>query len=1430
NIEIKGNWKNEAVFIEGTGQITFSGTSDQEIRNGSGETFYNLLINKSGGSITLNDNVMVTSTLTMTDGKIVASAGTLTLGSSLLNEGTLIYTSGLIDGNFKRWVNSSGNFLFPVGANDSCQVLEVTLGTFSSGGTLSASFNSSPPGNEGLPLDDGSETIYNTFNEGFWILTDEDGFSLGVGNIYNLLLDGSGFTSFSILADTRVLTRSASFENWETSGTHDAAVGSVAKRTGISILQAEYALGDTTDCIGPVTSSISGTNEVCSSATGISYSVTDNPPNTYNWTISGGTIASGDGTNSITVDWGDVGTENGNVRVVETNNCTSGEAVDFPVIVHSVAPSEIIGSTSIAEYSNGVSYSVTGIADYIYNWTISGGTLASGDETSSITVDWGSVGTGTVGVVAQKPGCDAAFSVQIEVDKYIIIESIATGDWSATSTWDCGCIPLSTDDVRINFGHTVTLSDGGGTEIGNLIISTGGQINSNNTAFTIHGDLTVNGTYIGGTKALTLDGAIRDIDGTGTITEGMNLSTGHKCISSFANLTISSGDISLGNGAIVHNQGSITIIDNITGGDALTKWINDVDASLNIGGSLMATGILDASATGNTISYDGIIAQTIKTPQSSYYNLSAEGSDTKSLVSNLDVDGNITISGTAVLDVTAANNYSINLGGNWNNSGGTFDEQLGSVIFDGSDNDTISGAETFYNLTVAKSGGALILNNDIIVSNSLSMESGNIDTQVNKLTLGTSTANIGTLNFTSGTIIGKYEKWFDAGSTGSGKVFPIGTVDFYRPATLTFNAITGGSLISEFIASDPLIRNLPITESNGYSVTDQYLEGYWDFTAANSFASTNYNLHLAATEFTTYTIDPETRIIKSTDGINWHFDGTHSAASSPDCYRNGLTGGISTSQFAIGFAPNTWTGNTDSDWHDAANWAGSIPISTEDVFIPSSGITNYPVITSSADCKNIEIDESASLTLTSDAGTVASLIVSGSSVGNATYESYITAQQWHILSTPLEGQSIDDFLANSANNIPTRNSIYAITDYDENPGSWNAFFAATGNGIFDTGKGYLVGRSSPDGTVSFTGTIADETVTVPVTSTDRGWNCIGNPFTSAIGANDLASSTSDFLAVNSGLLDASHTALYLWDEQAGYNGTQNNYKVIGNSGYEDPELLPGVGNDYIQAGQGFLIKAASSGNISFTEAMQYHDVGSQLLKSKNTSWDGFKLIAQKDEDIRYCIIAFNENMTRGLDPSYDAGILKTAGKFAIYTRLAEDDYDVDFEIQCLPESNSDEIIVPVGLDIPEDGLVKFSLGGIILDKKKSVVLEDRELNNFVSLKTEEDFYETNLSVNNTGPGRFFLHLGNNGDDDSANKEKKQNKYKAYWDGSQIVLKSKSPSSSKINLIDMNGWVLSEYSLHQILETSLKVPNKSKGIYYLRIFEENEVTILKVHIF
>ncbi|MQY78130.1 MAG: hypothetical protein GH151_02900, partial [Bacteroidetes bacterium] len=301
----------------------------------------------------------------------------------------------------------------------------------------------------------------------------------------------------------------------------------------------------------------------------------------------------------------------------------------------------------------------------------------------------------------------------------------------------------------------------------------------------------------------------------------------------------------------------------------------------------------------NTFEYDRGDVQDVHVPQDAYWHLTLSNSGTKTTLGNLDINGNLTISGTAEFDI-GTNSNNITVAGDWSNSG-TFTEGTQTVTFDGNTAQSISNStgEIFYNLTINNSGSGLTLSDgNATVSNTLTMTQGNVDANSYILTLGTSTAILGTLSHTSGTIIRKFERWIN--NTGIDILFPVGTSVNENFATINFTNLTGGSLIIEFNPTDPGSTGLPLSE-NGLNITDQFTEGFWDFTAVNSLASTDYDIDLDANGFTSYTINSASRIIKRTNGGSWILDGTHVAAIPPTCYRVALSG-ISTlgTQFGIG--------------------------------------------------------------------------------------------------------------------------------------------------------------------------------------------------------------------------------------------------------------------------------------------------------------------------------------------------------------------------------------------------------------------------------------------------------------------------------------------------------------------------------------------------
>ena len=74
--------------------------------------------------------------------------------------------------------------------------------------------------------------------------------------------------------------------------------------------------------LSAVSQTTTNPDTVCANAVGEQYFVTNTPTSTYNWSVTGGgsLITSGQGTNSITVDWGGVsGLYPNAIEVIESN-------------------------------------------------------------------------------------------------------------------------------------------------------------------------------------------------------------------------------------------------------------------------------------------------------------------------------------------------------------------------------------------------------------------------------------------------------------------------------------------------------------------------------------------------------------------------------------------------------------------------------------------------------------------------------------------------------------------------------------------------------------------------------------------------------------------------------------------------------------------------------------------------------------------------------------------------------------------------------------------------------------------------------------------------------------------------------------------------------------------------------------------------------
>ncbi len=166
----------------------------------------------------------------------------------------------------------------------------------------------------------------------------------------------------------------------------------------------------------PIQTSIAGDATVCNGSNEV-YSVTAIGGQNYVWTITGGSIVSGQGTNAITVQWTSIGNQTVDVEISTIGtNCkktlTKNVTVEFQP-----APS-ITGDATVCT-DDVEMYSTPANAGSTYAWTVTGGTITSGNTSNAITVQWTTAGTQTVTVTETNASgnCLATASLSVEVSQ-----------------------------------------------------------------------------------------------------------------------------------------------------------------------------------------------------------------------------------------------------------------------------------------------------------------------------------------------------------------------------------------------------------------------------------------------------------------------------------------------------------------------------------------------------------------------------------------------------------------------------------------------------------------------------------------------------------------------------------------------------------------------------------------------------------------------------------------------------------------------------------------------------------------------------------------------------------------------------------------------------------------------------------------------------
>jgi hypothetical protein len=170
---------------------------------------------------------------------------------------------------------------------------------------------------------------------------------------------------------------------------------------------------------------IAGSNTPGAFATS-TYTCDNTVGSTYNWTVSNGVIASGQGTNSVSILWGAEGIGSVSVEETTADGCV-GDAVIYDVNVQCVVSGNAIEGPVGPEAFSNSTYTCNGATNSTYQWTITNGVIVSGQGTNTVNILWASTGIGNISVVETTfEGCAGTTLSQDVVVVPVSVEEFTT--------------------------------------------------------------------------------------------------------------------------------------------------------------------------------------------------------------------------------------------------------------------------------------------------------------------------------------------------------------------------------------------------------------------------------------------------------------------------------------------------------------------------------------------------------------------------------------------------------------------------------------------------------------------------------------------------------------------------------------------------------------------------------------------------------------------------------------------------------------------------------------------------------------------------------------------------------------------------------------------------------------------------------------------
>lgn len=476
---------------------------------------------------------------------------------------------------------------------------------------------------------------------------------------------------------------------------------------------------------------------------------------------------------------------------------------------------------------------------------------------------------------------------------------------------------------------------------------------------------------------------------------------------------------------------------------------------------------------------------------------------------------------------------------------------------------------------------------------------------------------------------------------------------------------------------------------------------------------------------------------------------------------------------------NAWTGATDNNWNTNTNWSlKTVPTTTQDVIIPNN-LTNYPTINSPTTIKSLIIKSGATL------------VANASVTGEVTYERNLTTK-WHLVSSPVSGETVEDLIANTHHSFATgtvNTNHVGIANYIPNATHKWSYYQKNGTGSLKDAEGLAI-KLSKVGVITFKGSLNSSNSVIANNIVANDFNLVGNPYSAYINLEDFFTENS-----NSGKLK--EDTIWLWD------GTKYVEKLRANdSGFK------------IAPGQGFFVKAnISAPYIPFTTKVS-HEATSTFLKEKRTLIN-LNITNGKHEDAARMFYLKN-NVTRAFDNGYDGTKFDGPKQdLLIYTHLLRDNEGKKIGTQSLPLSDIENTVVPVGVIAKANQKITISADAINLPNRVNIYLEDRVNGVFTNLL--DNNYTILLGKNANGVGQFYLHTSAQALSVGDEIKQQLNNVSVYQsNNNELSISGLQAERAVINVYSVLGKQMLTKTISSNGMSTINLPSLSSGVYVLNI--------------